>query len=130
MSHSDPGGRCASNHSRLVNARVPIRGAAVGPRPAARPVSKPRPGGGGTTAPRRLTGRGGAKNVGGEGLGIRGSGDSHEADRGLVDVAVDDTGGLVAGVDHLAVARVDAHVTAEVDDVAGLGLSSGDEGAR
>ena len=66
MSHSDPGGRCASNHSRLVNARVPIRGAAVGPGPAARPVSKPRTGGGGTTAPRRLTGRGGAGDVGGE----------------------------------------------------------------
>ena len=33
MSHSDPGGRCASNHSRLVNARIPIHGAAVGPGP-------------------------------------------------------------------------------------------------
>ena len=58
------------------------------------------------------------------------SADSHVADRGLVDVPVHDAGGLGARVDHLAVAGVDAHVVAEVDDVAGLGLSSGDEGAR
>lgn len=42
MHHSDPEGRCASNHSRLVNTRVPIRGAVVGPESPARRAAKPR----------------------------------------------------------------------------------------
>ena len=71
MHHSDPEGRCASNHSRLVNTRVPIRGAVVGPESPARRAAKPRrrtppAAAGGTTAPRRLTGRGGARDVGGK----------------------------------------------------------------
>ena len=56
MHHSDPEGRCASNHSRLVNTRVPIRGAVVGPEPAAPPrreAPPPDPARGGGRAGRR-----------------------------------------------------------------------------